>query len=122
MQGVLARWIHRRLDNPSTLRSWCHRVWRVVFRVCLPSRYSILYLTRAGLQGNANSTVYSWLSTNFTVPNDWDGDSVLLNFGAVDNEATVFVNGQEAAFHRGGYFEFTVDVTEYINFDAANEL
>lgn len=47
---------------------------------------------------------------------------MLLNFGAVDNEATVFVNGQEAAFHRGGYFEFTVDVTEYINFDAANEL
>lgn len=76
----------------------------------------------SGLQGSAGSTFYSWLSTNFTVPKDWDGDRVLLNFGAVDNEATVFVNGQQAAFHRGGYFEFTVDVTKYINSDSDNEL
>ncbi|KAL4977567.1 glycoside hydrolase superfamily [Aspergillus desertorum] len=74
----------------------------------------------SGLQGQ--NLFYSWLSTNFTVPNDWQGNSVLLNFGAVDNEATVFVNGQNVAFHRGGYFAFTVDVTEYITFEESNEL
>ncbi|KAL4741093.1 glycoside hydrolase superfamily [Aspergillus similis] len=74
----------------------------------------------SGLQGQ--NLFYSWLSTNFTVPDDWQGNNVLLNFGAVDNEATVFVNGQNVAFHRGGYFEFTVDVTEYVNFNGSNEL
>ncbi|KAL4902902.1 hypothetical protein BDW74DRAFT_186563 [Aspergillus multicolor] len=74
----------------------------------------------SGLQGQ--NLFYSWLSTDFTVPDDWQGTSILLNFGAVDNEATVFINGQNVAFHRGGYFEFTVDVTEYINFDGSNEL
>ncbi|EKV07545.1 Hydrolase, putative [Penicillium digitatum PHI26] len=41
---------------------------------------------------------------------------------AVDYEATVFVNGEEAGFHRGGYFRFTVDVTKYLKFDQPNEL
>ncbi|KAL4757617.1 putative hydrolase [Aspergillus foveolatus] len=74
----------------------------------------------SGLQGQ--NLFYSWLSTNFTVPEDWQGNNVLLNFGAVDNEATVFINGQNVAFHRGGYFEFTVDVTEYVDFKGSNEL
>lgn len=46
---------------------------------------------------------------------------MLLNFGAVDYEATVFVNGQNASFHRGGYFAFTADVTSYLH-SGANEL
>ncbi len=35
----------------------------------------------------------------------------LLHFGAVDQEARVFVNGQEMACHMGGYTAFTVDIT-----------
>lgn len=47
---------------------------------------------------------------------------MLLNFGAVDYEATVFVNGKEAGFNRGGYFSFTVDITKHIELDKDNEL
>ncbi|KAL4807923.1 glycoside hydrolase superfamily [Aspergillus unguis] len=74
----------------------------------------------SGLQGQ--NLLYSWLSTSFTVRDDWKDQNVLLNFGAVDNEATVFVNGEQVAFHRGGYFEFTVDITEFITFGESNEL
>jgi len=65
--------------------------------------------------------IYSWFSTSFTVPSNWTGSNVLLNFGAIDYEATVFVNGHNATFHRGGYFAFTVDVTSYLN-NGANKL
>ncbi|TKA66307.1 hypothetical protein B0A55_10055 [Friedmanniomyces simplex] len=41
---------------------------------------------------------------------------------AVDYEATVFVNGQNATFHRGGYFAFTVDITDYLHVNDTNEL
>lgn len=47
---------------------------------------------------------------------------MLLNFGAIDYEATVFVNGKKAGFHRGGYFRFTLDVTEYLKEGQENEL
>jgi len=75
----------------------------------------------SGLQGEY--TIYSWLATSFSVPSAWNAeDRVLLNFGAVDYEATVFVNGQNASFHRGGYFAFTVDVTDYLNGNGTNDL
>ena len=64
----------------------------------------------------------SWFSTSFTVPSSWKKQGVLLNFGAVDYEATVFINGRKAAFHRGGYFHFTIDATNLVSFDRENEL
>ncbi|KAF8864380.1 hypothetical protein BDZ45DRAFT_36192 [Acephala macrosclerotiorum] len=77
----------------------------------------------SGLSGIMGSyALYSWFSTSFTVPSSWSGNQVLLNFGAVDYEATVYVNGQQAGFNRGGYCQFTVDVTNATKFGEANEL
>lgn len=66
--------------------------------------------------------LYSWFSTSFTVPSSWRKQQILLNFGAVDYEATVFVNGRKVGFNRGGYFRFTVDATDHVSFDGNNEL
>lgn len=65
---------------------------------------------------------YSWFSTKFDLPSSWNGQRVLLHFGAVDYESTVFINGKKAGFNRGGFFHFEIDITEFINFGAANEL
>lgn len=68
-------------------------------------------------------TIWSWYQTTFDVPSDWpSGERVLLNFAAVDYEATVFVNGQEAFHHVGGYWAFTVDVTDHLSANGTNEL
>ncbi|KAH9814245.1 glycoside hydrolase family 2 protein [Teratosphaeria destructans] len=67
--------------------------------------------------------LYSWFATHFSVPSSWPTDNkVLLNFGAIDYEATIFINGKNATFHRGGYFAFAVDVTPYLNHGSTNEL
>ena len=68
------------------------------------------------------SVQYSWYQTKFNVPNDWNNQNVLINFGAVDYEATVFVNGKNATFHRGGYTRFVADITQWIQFGQDNEL
>ena len=55
-----------------------------------------------------------WYKKEITVPADWKGRSVLLHFGAVDYDATVWVNGTERMRHRGGFTPFSVllkDVT-----------
>lgn len=77
-------------------------------------------ILRPGIQGK--DMFYSWFSTKFDVPSSWDGQRVLLHFGAVDYEATVFVNGKKAGFNRGGYFHFEIDVTDHLSSDAENEL
>lgn len=65
---------------------------------------------------------HMWYETVFDVPTDWDGQRVLLNFEAVDYEATVFVNGEKLTNHIGGYARFTVDVTDSVNFGSSNDL
>ncbi|KAL1639400.1 hypothetical protein SLS58_007981 [Diplodia intermedia] len=77
----------------------------------------------SGLSGIQDlNTTNMWFATSFSVPDGWQGQSILLNFEAVDYEATVFINGVQAGFHRGGYFRFTVDATQYVNFNGTNQL
>ena len=53
-----------------------------------------------------------WYHREIAIPDAWDGKRLLLHFGAVDWEATVFVNGKELTTHRGGSDPFSVDVTD----------
>ena len=57
----------------------------------------------------------------FELPECFNVGRVLLNFGAVDYLAKVFVNGKEVATHRGGYFPFSIDITDAL-VDGVNSL
>jgi hypothetical protein len=46
----------------------------------------------------------------------------LLHFGAVDWEATVWVNGAEVGSHRGGYTPFSCDVTAALRTEGPQEI
>jgi len=52
-----------------------------------------------------------WYSRTFTAPSLAEGERLMLNFGAVDYESTVFVNGKEVGSHKGGYDAFSFDIT-----------
>jgi beta-galactosidase/beta-glucuronidase len=51
-----------------------------------------------------------WYRRTVTIPAEWAGRDVLLHFGAVDHDATVWVNDVEVARHRGGFTSFTADL------------
>ncbi|GAB3277189.1 hypothetical protein GCM10027347_51040 [Larkinella harenae] len=55
-----------------------------------------------------------WYQRSFTVPADWKDKQILLHFDAVDYHATVFVNGQKAGSHSGGYDAFSFDITSLL--------
>lgn len=62
---------------------------------------------------------YLWYRRSVTLPEGFfRGGRLLLHFGAVDLCCTVWVNGQEAGSHTGGYLPFALDVTELIEGDA----
>ncbi|MFD8500053.1 glycoside hydrolase family 2 protein [Amycolatopsis sp. NPDC059657] len=58
----------------------------------------------------------------FEIPPGWAGDRVLLHFGAVDQQASVWVNNQHVATHEGGYTAFSVDVTDVLRETGSQEL
>jgi len=53
-----------------------------------------------------------WYQRTFTLPQGFLKDRVLLHFGAVDQYCRVFVNGEYAGEHRGGYLPFACDITD----------
>jgi len=55
------------------------------------------------------------------MPDAKKGARTLLNFGAVDWQATVYVNGTEVGSHQGGYENFSLDITDALKV-GSNEL
>ena len=53
-----------------------------------------------------------WYRRELAVPTEWDGQRIILHFGAVHHQATVWVNGTEVGSHEGGYTPFEIDVTD----------
>ena len=51
-----------------------------------------------------------------------EGGRVLLHFGAVDYACAVQINGHLAGGHRGGYWPFTLDITDLLNGTGRNSL
>ena len=53
-----------------------------------------------------------WVRRTFTVPQSWDGQRVILHFGAVNYQALVKVNGKPVGSHKGGFDAFEFDITD----------
>ncbi|MCA1218726.1 PA14 domain-containing protein [Streptomyces sp. 8L] len=73
------------------------------------------YPMEAPLSGVAEHHDWSFYQRTFSVPRNWkvgSGNRLKLNFGAVDYEAWVYVNGKQVAHHVGGYEAFSADVTD----------
>ena len=55
-----------------------------------------------------------WYHRNITVPSDWDGRNVRLNFGAVYYKSEIFIDGKLAGRHFGGTSSFSFDITPFV--------
>ena len=53
-----------------------------------------------------------WYRRTVTLPDGFVRDRVLLHFGAVDQTCTVWLNDVEVGSNDGGYWPFTLDVTD----------
>lgn len=68
----------------------------------------------SGVNQPSPTTQRLWYRRTFTVPAAWtkNRQRVLLHFGAVNWDSTVFVNGHSLGDHKGGYDSFSYDITD----------
>ncbi|MCX6926191.1 MAG: hypothetical protein NT154_23735 [Verrucomicrobia bacterium] len=59
---------------------------------------------------------------HFTVPKEWAGNRIRLRCDAVYSDAVVWINGNEAGKHSGGFTPFELDVTGLVKPDAENTI
>jgi beta-galactosidase/beta-glucuronidase len=69
---------------------------------------------QSALSGIGGPTLHDtvWYRRRFKRP---DADRLVLHFGAVDYQATVWVNDVEVARHEGGHTPFTADITAAVH-------
>ena len=73
------------------------------------------YCPEAVLSGiERKQEINMWYRRSFEIPSTWKGKQVLLHFDAVDHDATIFVNGEKAGDHAGGYDAFSLDITPFL--------
>ena len=88
----------------------------------LPDQILVPFPVESALSGVMKTADRLWYRRMFQVPADWKGRRILLNFGAVDWESEVWVNGKKTGLHQGGYDPFSFDVTDALKGEGAQEL
>jgi hypothetical protein len=91
----------------------------------LGERVLVPYPIESALSGIQRHEDHMFYRRTFTVPRSWGVGSsrhLRVNFGAVDYQATVWVNGERVARHTGGYDDFSVDVTSALKRKGPQEI
>src|SRR6516164_407097 len=78
----------------------------------LAERILVPFPVESALSGVMKRAGRVWYRRGFRVPKAWAGQRVLLHFGAVNWDATVWLNGKRVGAHQGGYDPFTLDITD----------
>ena len=63
-----------------------------------------------------------WYHRTLEIPAAWQGERVLLHFGAVDYQSELLIDGQPVGTHFGGTASFTYDITRFIKFGTTHQL
>jgi beta-galactosidase len=77
-------------------------------RANLPHSFSIPYFLGSGFYVG-----YGWYRKTIELPAAWKAKQVSLEFDGVFQDAEIYVNGQQAGRHRGGYTGFSIDISPF---------
>jgi len=90
----------------------------------LADRVLVPYPVESALSGVQKHSDFMFYRRTVDVPREFTrgGQHVRMNFGAVNHDATVWVNGTQVARHTGGYDAFSVDITGALRARGSQEI
>lgn len=103
--------------NVTPLKAETPVAWRGKILVPYPYESAL-----SGVGGSLSADSLLWYSREFSLPSGWKGKKIKLNFGAVDWQCEVYVNGKSAGSHSGGYAPFSLDISDAVKYGKPNTL
>ena len=76
----------------------------------------------SGVQKPVGDNNELWYQRNFMIPANWKNKKIMLNFGAVDWKADVWVNDIKVGSHQGGYTPFSMDISSALIKDKSQKI
>ena len=55
-----------------------------------------------------------WYQRKISIPANWNGKKIFLNFGAVDYWCEIYIDGKKIQQHWGGSSSFAIDITRFV--------
>jgi len=80
-------------------------------RICVPFSPET---ELSGVRRTLKPDEYLWYEKRFTLEEDFNKGRVFINFGAVDQTATVYLNKKKVGTHIGGFTPFTMELTDFL--------
>ncbi|MBL7258622.1 LamG-like jellyroll fold domain-containing protein [Paractinoplanes lichenicola] len=93
-----------------------------VFGKKLAEKITVPFPVESQLSGIERREDHMFYRKLVSVPGGWKNKRVKLNFGAVDYQAKVWVNGKLVTEHTGGYNAFTADITDALKKSGQQEI
>jgi beta-galactosidase/beta-glucuronidase len=83
----------------------------------LSKRITVPFAYQTSLSGLNDKSIHEcvWYARTFEVGAKRTVSDLLLNFGAVDYEAMVWINGKEVGSHQGGHVPFQFEIAPFVN-------
>ena len=63
-----------------------------------------------------------WYHRTLKIPISWSDKKVMINFGGVDYQSELYIDGKKAGAHWGGTSSFSYDISDYITMGGSNNL
>jgi hypothetical protein len=87
--------------------------WEFGFTDKFGGKITVPFCWESELSGvHKTGETVGWYRKTFRIPASWTGKHAWLHFDAVDEEAHVWVNGQDLGTHHGGYSPFEFDLNK----------
>src|SRR5258706_9021738 len=109
-----AEW--RNLNGPWEFAIDVDAAWSMPDQFAPQTTINVPFAPESPLSGVENTGFFKavWYRRTFEAPALENGGRLILHFGAVDHYAKVWVNGQFAIEHEGGYTPFWADITDLL--------
>lgn len=98
------------VNNIGLQEKWYEKPLTDVMPMAVPASYNDM-VTDAKIKEHVG---YIWYEREFVIPNSWEDKRIVLRFGSATHHATVFVDGQEVVYHKGGFLPFEADITDVV--------
>lgn len=87
-------------------------------------KITVPFCPESSLSGVKNTDFINtiWYQRQLNIPAAWDGKKILLNFGAVDYEAHVYIDGKRVMRHYGSGSSFSCDITNHVKAGQSHNL
>lgn len=132
-EHITAQTVLSEYPRPSLVRSSClnlNGLWQyaITQQKTFPQRFEgrilVPFSPECALSGvlrQLKPGQFLWYTRTLSAAKPQPGKRFLLHFGAVDQEAVVYINRIQTGTHTGGYLPFSLDITDFLQ-NGDNEL